>query len=223
MRRLTIGRGRECDVRISDHTDMVSRKQAVLAVTPLGKMTLYDTSRNGTFVNGVRLEKPNGYPVTRKDQVNFSHIVDLDWSAVKDPYRKIKIWLGVLSAVAVATVVCLLLMADRTVKAEAATEVEAATVTAAKDSVKSPELGAATAAEPVKNAEIASEENSEQATARQATAPKSKSTRVKNRKKGQDAKGKPASDRENRVDQPMEENLIGPSESPLLKEAVRDK
>lgn len=220
MRRLTIGRGRECDVRISDHTDMVSRKQAVLAVTPLGKMTLYDTSRNGTFVNGVRLEKPNGYPVTRKDQVNFSHIVDLDWSAVKDPYRKIKIWLGVITAVAVAMVVCLLLMADRTVKADATAEGNAATVTAAKDSVKSPEP--ATAAEPVKNVEIAGEVTTAQATARQTTAPKSKSTRGKHRKQENKAKEKPVADIESSGAQLMEDHPE-PSESPLLKKAVQDK
>ena len=53
MRKITIGRGRECDIRLKDDTDTVSRKHAVLAVWPSGKMLIYDLSSTGTSVNGV--------------------------------------------------------------------------------------------------------------------------------------------------------------------------
>lgn len=88
MKKITIGRGRECNIRISDSSDKVSRRQAVITFSPGGKMLIYDTSANGTFVNGERVEKPNGKPIKRGDNVNFAHTVDLDWSAVKNPYRR---------------------------------------------------------------------------------------------------------------------------------------
>lgn len=91
MRKVVIGRGRECHVILADTTDVVSRRQAVIMFTFWGKMTLYDTSSNGTFVNGERLAKQQGKVVTRKDTVNFGHVWDLDWTMVKDPYRNVKV------------------------------------------------------------------------------------------------------------------------------------
>ena len=88
MKKITIGRGRECDIRISDSTDKVSRRQAVITFSPTGKMLIYDTSANGTFVNGEKVVKPEPLPVRRGDNVNFAHTADLDWSLVKNPYRK---------------------------------------------------------------------------------------------------------------------------------------
>ncbi|MBR2016634.1 MAG: FHA domain-containing protein, partial [Prevotella sp.] len=52
MKKLTIGRNNACDIIIPDTSDLVSRKQAVLTYSFLGKMVLYDTSNNGTYVNG---------------------------------------------------------------------------------------------------------------------------------------------------------------------------
>ena len=91
MKKLTIGRNNACDIIIPDTSDLVSRKQAVLTYSFLGKMVLYDTSNNGTYVNGQKLENGKGICVTRKDRINFARIADLDWSEVKDPYRKTKI------------------------------------------------------------------------------------------------------------------------------------
>lgn len=104
MRRITIGRGRECDVRLDDSTDMVSRRQAVITVSFFGKMEIYDTGANGTYVNGEKVEKPAPRSVRRGDQVNFAHVTDLDWSKVRDPYRRLKLYGAVLfvSLVAVA-------------------------------------------------------------------------------------------------------------------------
>lgn len=94
MKKVVIGRGRECDVKLADTTDVVSRRQAVIVFSFFGKMTLYDTSSNGTFVNGERLAKQEGKVVTRNDKINFCHVWDLDWATVKDPYRGMKIALA---------------------------------------------------------------------------------------------------------------------------------
>lgn len=90
MKKLTIGRNNACDIIIPDITDLVSRKQAVLTYSFWGKMVLYDTSNNGTYVNGQKLENGKGFCVTRKDKVNFARIADLDWNEVKDPYKRTK-------------------------------------------------------------------------------------------------------------------------------------
>lgn len=90
MRKLTIGRNNACDIIIPDTSDLVSRKQAVLTYSFFGKMVLYDTSNNGTYINGQKLENGKGRRVTRKDKINFARIADLDWNEVKDPYREIK-------------------------------------------------------------------------------------------------------------------------------------
>jgi len=90
MKKITIGRNNVCDIIIPDTTDMVSRKQAILTYSFWGKMVLYDTSNNGTYVNGQKLENGKGIQVTRKDKVNFARIADLDWNEVKDPYRQMK-------------------------------------------------------------------------------------------------------------------------------------
>lgn len=113
MKKITIGRGRECDIRIDDSTDTVSRRQAVITVTPTGKMEIYDTSSNGTFVNGEKVEKPAGKPIKRGDVINFAHVTDLDWNKVKDPYKSMKITLVVLLLAAIAAVVIYFVLADR--------------------------------------------------------------------------------------------------------------
>lgn len=108
MKKIIIGRNDACDIIIPDTTDMVSRKQAVLAFSFWGKMVLYDTSNNGTYLNGERIENGKGKRVTRKDKVSFAHVADLDWNTVRDPYLKEKRTLAlafviVLIAAAAAT------------------------------------------------------------------------------------------------------------------------
>lgn len=113
MKRITIGRGRECDIRLEDSTDMVSRRQAVITVSPTGRMMIYDTSSNGTFVNGEKVEKPDGKVIKRGDQINFARVADLDWNQVKDPYRTMKISLAVILLAAVAVATLFIVFADR--------------------------------------------------------------------------------------------------------------
>lgn len=97
MKKITIGRNNACDVIVPDTTNIVSRRQAVLTVTPWGSMMLYDTSNNGTYINGRKLEKGKGMKVTRKDRVNFGGVIDMDWDWVNDPYRlhkQVALWFG---------------------------------------------------------------------------------------------------------------------------------
>lgn len=128
MKKITIGRGRECDVRLEDSTDRVSRRQAVITVSPFGKMEIYDTSANGTYVNGEKVEKPAGLLVKRGDQVNFAHVVDLDWSKVRDPYRKIKLSVVVLMLLAVVVAAVLLFANPFAAKPESAVKTPEAPV-----------------------------------------------------------------------------------------------
>ena len=107
MKKITIGRNNECDIIIPDTTDYISRKQALLTISFWGKMVLYDTSGNGTYVNGHKLEKGKGIKVTRKDKVNFAKTVDLDWNQIKDPYRKNKLWLGACILIILLAIVLL--------------------------------------------------------------------------------------------------------------------
>lgn len=107
MKKLTIGRNNACDIIIPDTSDLVSRKQAVLTYSFWGKMVLYDTSNNGTYVNGQKLENGKGVRVTRKDKINFARIADLDWNEVKDPYKKTKI-VSVICTIAVIVFAILL-------------------------------------------------------------------------------------------------------------------
>lgn len=112
MKKIYIGRGIDCDIRIKDDTDKVSRRQAVIEVSPFGKMRIYDTSTNGTFVNGEPVEKPGGREVKRGDAVDMAHVVNLDWNLVKDPYRSMKISLGVILLALIGLAVYLFVFSD---------------------------------------------------------------------------------------------------------------
>lgn len=112
MKKITIGRGRECDIRLSDQSDKVSRRQAVITFTPFGRMTIYDTSANGTFVNGERVEKPDGKSIKRGDSVNFAHAVELDWSQVKNPYVKTFRNIAIIFTIAVVLAVGIILLVN---------------------------------------------------------------------------------------------------------------
>lgn len=67
--RIRLGRGRECEVQAAETSDrVVSRVHAELSVGPTGSLTLRDVqSRNGTFLNGERLQSP--LPVRLGDKI----------------------------------------------------------------------------------------------------------------------------------------------------------
>lgn len=102
MKTVTIGRGDGCTITIDD--EMMSRRHAIIKIPTFGGMEIVDMSKNGTFVNGVRLRPNVPFPVTRKDVVNFADVHQLDWSKVPDPLKYYK-----LGAIIVAGLIVLIL------------------------------------------------------------------------------------------------------------------
>ena len=82
MKALLIGRGDECDIVLSDNSDLISRQHATLNLYPSGKITIVDQGRNGTYVNGIKITSNTPFPVTRNDVISFAHVRQLDWSLV---------------------------------------------------------------------------------------------------------------------------------------------
>lgn len=78
----TIGRDESCDIVIPDTTDIISRLHATIRIESNGKIFLMDQSRNGTYVNGMKMSSNVEIPVSRKDVVSFAHIYNLDWTLV---------------------------------------------------------------------------------------------------------------------------------------------
>lgn len=94
MKTYSIGRDLNCDIVINDSTDVISRRHALLNVTPSGKMTIVDQSSNGTYVNGIRIAQNVPVPVTRKDVVSLAHVAKLDWNQVPKSNQWVKYVLG---------------------------------------------------------------------------------------------------------------------------------
>lgn len=101
MKTYSIGRDLNCDIVINDSTDVISRRHALLNVTPSGKMTIIDQSSNGTYVNGIRISQNVPVPVTRKDIVSLAHVAKLDWNQVPKSNQWIKYAIAAVVAVAV--------------------------------------------------------------------------------------------------------------------------
>ena len=108
MKVYSIGRDTECDIVINDSSDVISRRHAVISVANNGKLTITDTSFNGTYVNGIRISPNVPVPVTRKDSVTFAHVAKLDWKLITKPVLMRWLLPGGVAAgiVVVASVVC---------------------------------------------------------------------------------------------------------------------
>lgn len=85
----TIGRDEGCDIVIPDNTDVISRLHATVRVESNDKIFITDQSRNGTYVNGMKMTSNVEIPVSRKDVISFAHIYNLDWSLVPKPKNSI--------------------------------------------------------------------------------------------------------------------------------------
>ena len=109
MKSYSIGRDNACDIVLNDHTDVISRRHAVLTVSSSGKMTITDQSTNGTYINGQKISANVPVPVTRKDSVSFAHVSTLDWNMIPKSSQWLNyllIGLGV-AAVAAACIIFL--------------------------------------------------------------------------------------------------------------------
>lgn len=103
MKVYSIGRESGCDIIINDSTDVVSRRHAILNVSPTGKMTIVDQSHNGTYVNGIKISPNVPVPVTRKDNISFAHVARLDWNLV--PRSNAPMRYAIIGVAAVAIIV----------------------------------------------------------------------------------------------------------------------
>lgn len=101
MKTYSIGRDLNCDIVINDTTDVISRRHALLNVTPSGKMTIIDQSSNGTYVNGIRISPNVPVPVTRKDVISLAHVAKLDWNQIPKSNQWVKYLLGAIAALVV--------------------------------------------------------------------------------------------------------------------------
>lgn len=90
MKVYSIGREGGCDIVLNDPSDVISRRHAVLNVSPSGKMTIVDQSTNGTYVNGMRISSGVPYPVTRKDSISFAHVARLNWDLIPSSNQYLK-------------------------------------------------------------------------------------------------------------------------------------
>ena len=97
----TIGRDESCDIVIPDNTDIISRLHATIRVESNNKLFITDQSRNGTYINGMKMSSNVEIPVSRKDVVSLAHIYNLDWSLVPKQKNKQKIAFIVLIILAV--------------------------------------------------------------------------------------------------------------------------
>ena len=98
MKTITIGRGDGVDIFIDD--EMISRQHAVLRIYPFGKIELVDMeSKNGTFINSVRMNPNIPVRVKRKDVITFAEVSKLDWSKIPDNTKYFKIGAIILGAI----------------------------------------------------------------------------------------------------------------------------
>lgn len=100
----TIGRDEGCDIVIPDTSDVISRLHATIRVESNDKIYLIDQSRNGTYVNGMKMSSNVEIPVSRKDVISFAHIYNLDWTLVpKQTGQTLKIITSILVGLALTT------------------------------------------------------------------------------------------------------------------------
>lgn len=102
----TIGRDTSCDIVIPDTTDVVSRVHASLKAKGNGKYVIIDQSRNGTYVNGIKMSANEEIPVTRKDVISFAHVRDLDWEQIPKDKDSKMLWIIIAIAVVVISCIC---------------------------------------------------------------------------------------------------------------------
>lgn len=96
----TIGRDEGCDIVIPDSTNVISRLHATIRIESNDKIYLTDQSRNGTYINGMKMSSNVEIPVSRKDVVSLAHIYTLDWSLIPKQNSKSKILFVIVLLVA---------------------------------------------------------------------------------------------------------------------------
>lgn len=81
-RSYTIGTAADNDLIIDDPGRRVSRYHALLKMREGGKLFITDQSTNGTYVNGVKIQKEVDFPLSTADRVSFAKCAVLDWTRI---------------------------------------------------------------------------------------------------------------------------------------------
>ncbi|MGV8135182.1 MAG: FHA domain-containing protein [Mangrovibacterium sp.] len=92
IKQFTIGRGDNCQIRIQDPTQRVSRSHATIKVLKNGRIFITDHSTNGTWVNGVKISQNVDYPVKRGDVISFANAAGLNWELIPRVVGSTKIY-----------------------------------------------------------------------------------------------------------------------------------
>lgn len=101
MKSYSIGRDESSNIIINDPTQLVSRRHAILNVNGR-KMTIVDSSSNGTYINGIRITPGVPVPVTRKDVISFAQVAELDWRCIPNESRRN---MGIIAATIAAVLI----------------------------------------------------------------------------------------------------------------------
>lgn len=103
MKKIILGRGDDCDIYLSDPKGLISRKHAIMKISSFGSYEITDVSKNGTFINGIRMKPHVPYKVKRKDIIVFANTSKLEWDEIPDHSKWIKIAAaGIVAVIAVA-------------------------------------------------------------------------------------------------------------------------
>lgn len=99
MKSYSIGRDESSNIIVNDPARLVSRHHATLNVDGR-RLTIIDSSSNGTYINGIRISPGTPVPVTRKDVISFAQVAELDWRCIpNESKRNAGIIVAVIAAV----------------------------------------------------------------------------------------------------------------------------
>lgn len=84
MKTIKIGRSGSNNIVLPDKNERVSRLHAEVKLYPNGRIKLIDRSTNGTWVNGLRLQRDVEYTINRNDRVVFARAFELDWKKIPE-------------------------------------------------------------------------------------------------------------------------------------------
>lgn len=100
-----IGREADCDIVLWNDSAEISRHHAQIRIDKKSKYWLMDTSLNGTYLNGMRLQSNQEVMVTRKDVITFAQQDRLDWNLIPKQSKK-GLWITLSVLAALLITVC---------------------------------------------------------------------------------------------------------------------
>ena len=107
----TIGREQNSDIILWNEES--SRCHAQIRIDQKGKLWLMDMSTNGTYLNGMRISPNYEVEVSRKDEILFAGVEQLDWNRIPKQKNKL-LWIilpiSIVVLIAIAVILCCVLI-----------------------------------------------------------------------------------------------------------------